>query len=80
MNFPGLLIFSPCHDIIRSALLNKKWAYTRDLATITNLPKHVVQIALAQMINADLVEHDPVLNRFKLKSPHPKNTKPGAVP
>lgn len=66
MNVAGNL-YGPCHGILYTALLNKKWAYTRDLAQTTNLPLHIVETALAQMVQAKLVEHDRVLKRYKIK-------------
>ena len=66
MNVAGNL-YGPCHGILYSALLNKKWAYTRDVATHTNLPLQVVETALAQMVESKLVEHDSVLKRYRLK-------------
>lgn len=65
-NVAGAL-YGPCHGIVQTALANKKWLYTRDLANHTSLPPHIVETALAQMISAHLVEYDAYLQRFKLK-------------
>lgn len=61
------IVFGPCHGILYTALLNKKWLYTRDLALQTSLPLHVVGAALAQMHAANLVDYDPQLIRFRIK-------------
>ena len=66
INFAAI-VFGPCHGILYTALLNKKWLYTRDLALQTSLPLHVVGAALAQMHAAGLVDYDPQLIRFKIK-------------
>ena len=66
LNIAGAL-YGPCHGIVQTALTNKKWLYTRDLASHTSLPPHIVETALAQMISAHLVEYDAYLQRFKLK-------------
>lgn len=67
MNISGRLC-GPCHGILHTALLNKKWLYTREVAHITCLPLNVVEAALAQMIQAKLVEYDSTLIRHKLKT------------
>ena len=66
INVAGVL-YGPCHGIVQTALANKKWLYTRDLASHTSLPTHILETALAQMISAHLVEYDAYLQRFKLK-------------
>ena len=66
MNVAGSL-YGPCHGILHTALLNKRWLYSRDLAHSTCLPSHVVESALAQMVQANLVEYDSTLKRYKLK-------------
>lgn len=66
MNVSGRL-YGPCHGILHTALLNRKWQYTREVALITCLPQHIVEAALAQMIEAKLVEYDSTLKRYKLK-------------
>ena len=62
------IVFGPCHGILFTALLNKKWLYTRDLALQTSLPLHVVGAALAQMHEAKLIDYDPILIRFRINS------------
>lgn len=62
----GAFCFGPCHGIICFALLNKSWLYTRDLILTTSLPPHILESTLAQMIEIGIVDHDPLLERFKL--------------
>ena len=67
MNVSGSL-YGPCHGILHTALLNKRWHYIREVAHVTCLPQHVVEAALAQMIEAKLVQYDSTLKRYKLKT------------